>query len=183
MQNTLRKENIEQDSSGFVVDNDRKAVWCLRKIKHLKEKQAKNEELAESEIEDIQKEIDEVQNWLDEENNKLQNSINFFESILYSYALELRKEEPELKTHKLPFGKLQFRTQRPKWKYDNDKLLDFAEKSYRELIKVKKSVDKRKLKSQAKIAGGKVIIEKTGEVIEGVEVIERGEKFKVKTDV
>jgi hypothetical protein len=180
MQNTLRKENAEHESSGFVVDNDRKAVWCLRKIKHLKEKQAKNEKLAESEIEDIQKEIDEVQKWLDEENDKLQNSINFFEPTLYSYALELRKEDPELKTHKLPFGQLQFRKKRPKWKYDNEKLLEFVEKNYEELVKVRKNVDKRKLKSWVKIVGGKVIMEKTGEVIEGVEVEERPEKFNVK---
>jgi hypothetical protein len=183
MQNTLRKENIEQDSSGFVVDNDRKAVWCLRKIKHLKEKQAKNEELAESEIEDIQKEIDEVQNWLDEENNKLQNSIDFFESILYSYALELRKEDQELKTHKLPFGKLQFRSKRPKWNYDNVKLLDFITSNYGELVKVKESVDKRKLKQMTKVVGGKVVVKDTGEIVEGVEVVERDEEFQVKVDI
>jgi hypothetical protein len=103
-------------------------------------------------------------------------------SKLYLYAQRLRGENPDLKTHKLPFGQLQFRSQRPKWKYDNDKLLNFAEKNYKELIKVRKSVDKRKLKSQAKIVGGRVIIEKTGEVIEGVEVVERGEEFKVKTN-
>jgi hypothetical protein len=59
--------------------------------------------------------------------------------------------------------------------------MSFAEEKYKALIKVKRSVDKRKLKSQAKIIGGKVIIEKTGEIIEGVEVVERPEKFKVKT--
>lgn len=183
MQNTLRKENTEHESRGFVVDNDRKAVWCLRKIKHLKEKQAKNEELAESEIEDIQKEIDEVQKWLNEENDNLQNSIDFFESILYFYALELRKEDQELKTHKLPFGKLQFRSKRPKWNYDNVKLLDFITSNYRELVKVKESVDKRKLKQMTKVVGDKVIVKDTGEIVEGVKVVKRGEEFQVKVDV
>jgi len=183
MQNTLRKENTEQKSNGFVVDNDRKAVWCLRKIKHLKEKQVKNEELAKSEIDEIQKEIDEVQKWLDEENDKLQNSINFFESILYSYALELRKEDQELKTHKLPFGKLQFRSKRPKWNYDNAKLLDFITSNYRELVKVKESVDKRKLKQMTKVLGDKVVVKDTGEIVEGVEVVEREEEFQVKVDI
>jgi hypothetical protein len=177
------KKEIRNEDEGFVVDDDNKATWCLRKIRHFKSKQEKNRELAEKQINEIKKEIKEVEDWLDDENSKLDNSIEFMESKLYLYAKQLREEDPELKTHKLPFGQLQFRSQRPKWKYDNEKLLDFAEKNYRELVKVKKSVDKRKLKSQAKIAGGKVIIEKTGEVIEGVEVIERGEKFKVKTDV
>jgi len=182
MQNTLRKENTEQESRGFVVDNDRRAVWCLRKIKHLKQKQQKNEKLAEAEIEDIQKEIDEVQKWLDEENDNLQNSIDFFESILYSYALELRKEDPELKTHKLPFGQLQFRSKRPKWNYDNAKLLDFITSNYRELVKVKESVDKRKLKQVTEVVGDKVVLKETGEIVEGVEVVERDEEFQVKVD-
>jgi hypothetical protein len=180
MLNAEKKEIRNEE--GFIVDDDNKATWCLRKIKHFKSKQEKNKELAEEQISEIEKEIKEVKDWLEAENSKLDNSIVFMESKLYLYAQQLREENPDLKTHKLPFGQLQFRTQRPKWKYDNDKLLDFAEKNYQELIKVKKSVDKRKLKSQAKIVGGRVIIEKTGEVIEGIEVVERGEKFKVKTN-
>lgn len=179
MMNAEKKETRNDD--GFVVDDDNKATWCLRKIKHFKSKQEKNKEIAEKQIEEIEKEIREVEQCLEEENSKLNNSIEFMESKLYSYAQQLKEENPELKTHKLPFGQLQFRKQRPKWNYDNDKLLSFAEEKYEDLIKVKKSVDKRKLKSQAKIVDGKVIIEKTGEVIEGVEVVERPEKFKVKT--
>jgi len=181
MMNAEKKE-IKNNDEGFVVDDDNKATWCLRKIRHFKSKQEKNKDLAEKQIKEIEKEIREVEDWLDAENSKLENSIEFMESKLYLYAQQLREENPDLKTHKLPFGQLQFRTQRPKWKYDNEKLLDFAEKNYQDLIKTKKSVDKRKLKSQAKIVRGKVIIEKTGEVVEGVEVVERGEKFKVKTD-
>jgi len=176
------KKEIRNEDEGFVVDDDNKATWCLRKIRHFKSKQDKNKELAEEQISEIEKEIREVEEWLEAENSKLENSIEFMKSKLYSYAQQLREENPDLKTHKLPFGQLQFRTQRPKWNYDNDKLLDFAKKNYQELIKVKKSVDKRKLKSQAIIVDGRVIIEKTGEVIEGVEVVERGEKFKVKTN-
>jgi hypothetical protein len=176
------KKEIRNEDEGFVVDDDNKATWCLRKIKHFKSKQEKNKELAKEQISEIEKEIREVEEWLEAENSKLENSIEFMKSKLYLYAQQLREENPKLKTHKLPFGQLQFRTQRPKWKYDNDKLLDFAEKNYKELIKVKKSVDKRKLKSEAKIVGGRVIIEKTGEVVEGVEVVERGEKFKVKSN-
>jgi hypothetical protein len=176
------KKVIRNEDEGFVVDDDNKATWCLRKIKHFKSKQEKNKKLAKEQISEIEKEIREVEEWLEAENSKLENSIEFMKNKLYLYAQQLREDNPDLKTHKLPFGQLQFRTQRSKWNYDNDKLLDFAEKNYQELIKVKKSVDKRKLKSKAKIVGSRVIIEKTGEFIEGVEVVERGEKFKVKTN-
>jgi len=39
------------------------------------------------------------------------------------------------------------------------------------------------LKQKIKVVGDKAVVADTGEVIEGIKVIERGEKFKVKTDV
>jgi hypothetical protein len=33
------------------------------------------------------------------------------------------------------------------------------------------------------VVGGKVVVKETGEIVEGVEVVERDEKFQVKVDV
>jgi hypothetical protein len=68
-------------------------------------------------------------------------------------------------------------------KYDNSKLLDFITSNYRELVKVKESVDKRKLKQMTEVVGNKVVVKDTGEIVEGVEVLERNEEFQVKVDV
>jgi hypothetical protein len=176
-------ENQKKEEDYFVIDNDQKANWALRKIRHLKKKKNENEEFAKTEIEVIQKEIDEVNQWLETENSNLNNDIEYMEGMLRVYAEQLKTDDPKLKTHKLPFGQLQFRKQRDKWKYDNDKLLEFAEKSLEDIIKIKKQVDKRKLKKKIKIVGSKAVVADTGEVIEGIEIIQRGEKFKVKTDV
>jgi len=179
----LKPEVESQKEDYFVIDNDQKANWALRKIRHLKNKKDENEEFAETEIEAIQKEIDEVNSWLELENSSLSKDIEYLELKLKYYALDLKDDAPELKTHKLPFGQLQFRKQRKKWEYDNDKLLKFAEKNLKNAVKVKKRVDKRKLKQKIKVVGDKAVVSDTGEVIEGIKVIERGEKFKVKTDV
>lgn len=176
-------ENQKKKDDYFVIDNDQKANWALRKIRHLKNKKNKNEEFAKTEIKTIQKEIDEVNSWLESENSSLNNDIEYMEGLLRVYAEQLKADDPELKTHKLPFGQLQFRKQRKKWEYDNDKLLKFAEKNLKDAVKVKKRVDKRKLKRKIKVVGDKAVVADTGEVIEGIKVIERGEKFKVKTDV
>ncbi|WP_049773828.1 host-nuclease inhibitor Gam family protein [Halanaerobium hydrogeniformans] len=141
MNNNVKKlETNEQQekNEGFVVDNDNKAIWCLRKIRHFKSKQQKNKELAQKQIEEIEKEIRKVEEWLEGENSKLDNSIEFMKTKLFAYAQTLKEDNPELKTHKLPFGQLQFRKKRPKWKYDNDKLLEFAEKSLKDTVKIKK---------------------------------------------
>jgi DNA gyrase/topoisomerase IV subunit A len=176
----LKPEVKSQEEDYFVIDNDQKANWALRKIRHLKNK---NEEFAETEIEAIQKEIEKVNSWLESENSSLNNDIEYLEMKLKYYALDLKDDNPELKTHKLPFGQLQFRKQRKKWEYEDDKLLEFAEKNLKDAIKVKKRVDKRKLKQKIKVVGDKAVVADTGEVIDGIRVIERGEKFKVKTDV
>lgn len=177
--NQKSSSDTEEDNNEFVVDSDEKASWCLRKIRQIKEKQEKNEKLAQELISKLREEIKEIEKWRDEENDKLQNSIDFFESKLYNYALKLREDDPELKTYSLPFGKLKFRKQRPKWKYKDDKLLEFLEDNYPDLVRVKKKPDKRNLKKTAEVNGNKVVLPDTGEIIEGVKVVERSEKFKV----
>ena len=176
----LEVDNTSQnESEGFVVDNDKKATWCLRKIKHMTEKQSENEKLAKEQIAEIEEEIKEVRRWLEEENSRLDNNIGFMETKLENYAHRLREDDPDLKTHKLPFGSLKFRAQRPKWKYDDDKLLNFAEDAMADVIKIKKKVDKRKLKKRLEVVDGKAIIKDTGEIVEGIKVTDRPEKFKV----
>jgi hypothetical protein len=51
------------------------------------------------------------------------------------------------------------------------------------LVKVKESVDKRKLKQVTEVVGDKVVLKETGEIVEGVEVVERDEEFQVKVDI
>lgn len=176
-------KNQKKKDDYFVIDNDQKANWALRKIRHLKQKKRENKDFAQVETETIQKEIDEVNRWLESEKSSLDNDIEYMEGMLRVYAEQLKVDDPELKTHKLPFGQLQFRKQRDKWVYEDDKLLEFAEENMKDAVKIKKSVDKRKLKQKLKVVGDKAVVADTGEVIESVKVIKRGEKFKVKTDV
>ena len=178
-----KKLNQKQKKENFIIDNDSKANWALRKIRHMKEKQNKNKELAKSQIEKIQEEIDEIEHWLEKENEKIQNNIDFMKSKLKNYAYELKNENPDLKTHNLPFGALKFRKRRPKWNYEDDKLLQFAESNLEEVVKIKKKVDKRKLKKKAEVVGEKAVLEDTGEVINGIKVVQRPEKFKIDVDI
>lgn len=157
----------------FVVDNDHKANWALKKIRKLEEEKAKNKDFAEQEIAEIKE-------WLAAENKTLDNKIDFFEALLTEYALNLKEKDEEFKTKSLPAGKLQFRKQRAKWKYDQEQLLaSVKEMGLDELVKTKQSVNKRELKKKIEVKDGKAINAVTGEIIEGIQVINRGEKFKI----
>jgi len=168
-----------EKNNGFIVDDDSKATWCMRKIKHLKENKRENKELAEEQIAEIRKEIAEVESWLEDENGKLDDNIGFMENKLEHYARQLREDDPDLKTHKLPFGSIKFRSQRPKWNYDDEKLLEFVEESISEVVKVEKKVDKRELKKRLDVAGDRAVVKETGQIVEGIEIIERPEKLKI----
>ena len=171
-----QEEGQDQQDDNFVIDNDVKADWALQKIKDLKEKKQEKEELAEERIQMIE-------DWLQDETEKIDNSIEHFEAQLEEYAMQLKEQDEDLKTRKLPFGKLQFRKQRPSWNYKDDKLLESVkEAGLNNLIKTKERVKKRELKKKVEVVGNKVVNAETGEFIEGVEVKERGEKFKIKVN-
>ena len=170
MENLKGKEQEDK----FIIDDDNKADWALQKIKEHKETIKEKEQLAEQRI-------NQIETWLEEETEKIENEIENLRYMLYEYAEQLKEENPDLKTHSLPFGKLKFRKQRAKWRY-KDELLDYAEKNIPDVIKTKKQVNKRELKKKCEVVNGKVINKETGEVIEGVEIEERGEKFDIKVE-
>jgi hypothetical protein len=172
-------DELLREEEHFEIDNDNKACWALKKIKALKEEIEDKEQLAKEQIYQIE-------SWLDKEKEKRENQIEHFENMLKGYALQLKEEKPDLKTHSLPFGELKFRKQRPKWKYDNKQLLEAAKKNIPSAVRVKEKVYKNDLKKEIKEGSfeiteeGKIVNLETGEIIEGVEVQKRGEKFKVK---
>lgn len=170
----------EEEQERFVVDDDDKACWALQKIKELEDQVEEKEKLA-------QRQIDQVNNWLENETSSLEKKINNFNNMLFEYAQQLREEDPDLKTHSLPFGKLQFRKRRPKWQYE-DELLDTVKEKIPDAVRVKEDVDKRTLKKIIKDSGeykilddGRVVNTESGELVEGLKVVDRGESFKVKT--
>lgn len=111
----LEKENKVDEK--FVVDDDQKANWVLRKIVSLEEKKQANDELAKAEIEKIKE-------WLEQVNSGLDQDIEYFQSLLAQYAEAQRKLDPKFKSRKLPNGKFGFRKLPAKWQYDDKRLLD-----------------------------------------------------------
>ena len=169
-----RETGIERQD-GFIVDTEQKANWALRKIKQLQGKMNANADLAAEEIAKIE-------TWEKEVNESLQQSILFFNGLLEQYHRKVYGENPDIKTIKLPHGQLKMRAQQPEFIRDNDKLLAWLEskgtigKAY---IKIAKSPHWGELKERLRIAGDRMVDPETGEVVPGVEVVEREPKFSV----
>lgn len=163
----------ETNTESFQVTDDQQANWALRKIKQHQELQKENNLLAESEIEKINA-------WVESENDKAQQSIDYFQSLLSAYALKLREADPKFKSSKLPNGKIKFAKQQPKWNLKNEVVLkSLKEAGETDLIKVIESPRLADIKKAFVINGNEVINPDTGEIVEGIEIEHREDKFSV----
>jgi len=165
------KEQVNDEA--FEVVHDSQANWALRKIKEHQQEIKWNQKMAQYEIEKIEE-------WEEQVNQPLTRSIDYFQGLLAQYAMAKKEADPKFKSLKLPNGNLQFRKQQPKWSYD-DKTLVTSLKQLRldEYIKVEEKPVKKDIKKVLRVAGNKVVTE-NGEVVEGIEIEERGESFSVK---
>ena len=163
---TIESFGIPEDQEQrerFKIESKDQAAWALRKMSKIKAEIEENNKVAQAEIERITA-------WRDEENEKLQRSISFFEGLLHEYFMQLREDDPKLKTVKLPHGTLKMRKQQPQYEYDEAQLLPWAKENLPEAVIVKESVEKNHVKKY---------IQETGELVPGVTIIERPEKFSV----
>ena len=167
-------EKVVQADDRFIIDTDDKADWALRKIKEAENEIEKVEYFAESQIR-------QVENWKAKETDKHHESIDYFQSLLAEYLQNKRKEDPKLKSITLPTGNVGFRKRQPKWVYNDDVLLKALEnENMNDLIRVKKEVNKKAIKKEFKVVDGNVINPETGQVIEGIQIVEQGESLNVR---
>jgi len=167
-------EQEQVANEGFKVDDDQKANWALRKIKQMQEQIKENNDLADAEI-------DKIEFWRKTENEKAEADIEYFQSLLAEYAMHKREKDPKFKSLKLPNGRFGFRKRPAKWEYDEEKVLEHLKESeLTDFVRVKEEINKRDLRQFVEVAGDKVINPETGEIIEGIEIVEQGENFNVK---
>lgn len=175
---TIIDENLniqEEEKETWKVENDLSADWCLDKIREAKAEYARFEMVANAKIEQIQAA-------LLTQKNKMDNEVYFFESKLKKYfeTLENVKTTKTQATYSLPSGKLVLKQIGPEFTRDDVKLVEWLENNkLNQLVKIKKSPDWATLKKDVSIVNNKVVSTYTGEIVEGVNVIERDPEFKV----
>jgi phage host-nuclease inhibitor protein Gam len=163
----------EVNNESFTVEDEESANWVLRKIRTIQEKKQSNVSLAEAEVAKID-------TWLESVNGKADRDLEYFEGLVTTYAGNLRATDLKFKSLKLPNGKIGFRKQQPKWEYDNPKVIESLKNIHAEdLIRIKEEPDKTAIKKQFAVENGKVYCPLTGELIEGITVIELPDSFKI----
>lgn len=151
----------------FVVDTDAKAAWALQKIKEARADRDRWVSWYTQKIEEIKAQTD-----LDTMN---------LERMLAEYFQTVpHKKTKTQESYTLPDGKLVLKTQNPEFKRDDKTVIDWLKKQEDggRFIKTKEELNWDGLKKETAVFNGNVV-DVNGEIIPGITVIDRPEKFIV----
>jgi phage host-nuclease inhibitor protein Gam len=157
-------ERVESD--GFVIDTDAKAEWALKKIREARADRDKWVEWYTDKIAEIKAQTD-------------FDTMNLENMLAEYFATVPHKKTKTQESYKLPGGKLVLKTQNPEYNRDDARVIDWLKKNGQaQFVKVEEKLDWAALKGATAVFDGHIVTE-DGEIIDGVEVINRDAKFVV----
>lgn len=174
----------DQGPEIFEVHDLETAAEAQRRVAYFKRKQAEIDAVADKQIERLKMEIERLEHWQEEAKKEYVEREDFYKHRLERYMREeVRKmqengKKPK-KTIKLPYGIIKLVKQQPEYQRNENDLLEYAES--KGFVRVKKDVDWAAIKNKAKVFGDK-LIDADGELIPGVTVVDREDKFTVEVN-
>lgn len=150
--------------------------WAIRKISKAREDYATAEKLAQAQVERIQA-------WLDGKRREKEHTEQFFEGKLAEFYLPIYEaNKGRKKSFKLPCGAVQFRQQQPEYVRDDERLLAWLHGNGKgDYVVVKESVAWGELKKQLRQHNDRMVDLESGEIVDGILVVDKGLKVKVVT--
>lgn len=171
------KKCEETKKEAWKIENDEDADWWieakeeeLNEVRRLKKQLDSKIDFYMGKLEKVQEEENYI---IEKRNSKL---AEYFETIDFKDMKETKTQ----KKYRSPSGDLVLKIKSPQFKRDNRELAFWLESNEMdEYIETKKSPKWGDLKKATKVINGQVVVEDTGEIVEGVEAIERAPEFKV----
>ena len=163
MSEAMMENNVEET---FVIDTDAKAGWALDKIREARADRDMWVKWYEDKIAEIKAQTD-------------FNTMNLERMLAEYFASVPHKKTKTQESYALPGGKLVMKTQNPEFKRDKGKVIEWLKANHGgQFVKVTEDLDWDGLKKTVGVFGGNVVDE-NGEIVPGIEVIEREAKFIV----
>ena len=165
MSELIREEN-HKEPEGFVIDTDAKAQWALDKIHEARKDRDMWVKWYTDKIAEIKAQTD-------------FDTMNLERMLAEYFATVPHKKSKTQETYPLKGGKLILKTQNPEYKRDDKTVIDWLKKNnMTEFVKVKEELDWAGLKDKTAALDGNIVTE-DGEIVPGIEVVEREPKFMV----
>ena len=166
----------EQQSQRWRIADDGCADWALKKIKLEKDEHDRIVELAEQEIARLKEQIEKA-------DRRYEQNTGFLTTLLAEFfdTVPHKKTKTGTETYRLLNGQLVRKPAAVKMQPDDAKLVEWLKANGREdLIKVETKAAWGELKKQIAIVGTIAMIEATGEIVDGIELVEAPPAFSVK---
>ena len=163
--NTM-SELLKAETEGFVIDTDAKAEWALQKIREARTDRDRWVKWYKEKIDEITAQTD-------------FDTMNLERMLAEYFATVPHKVTKTQESYKLPGGKLVMKTQSPEFKRDDKAIIDWVKANgMPQFVKVKEELAWQELKDATAVFDGHIVTE-DGEIIPGVEVVNRDAKFIV----
>ena len=165
-----------QEKERWKIKTDKEAEWWIEKSEDKLVEVRRYKMSIENKIALLKEKLDAVNN---EEENIIQNRNFYLQEYFETIEdKQLKKTKTQAK-YRLPSAELVLKYPGPKFDRDDERLTKWLEDNRMdEFIEVKKSAKWGDLKKITQVVNGRVVTE-DGEIVEGVEVVERLPEFKV----
>lgn len=154
----------------YNITDDLGAEQALVNLKNFKEEKERLIDLCNKQIEVYKEKIEMYQADIEDVERELKQ-------VLKNYMATVEAKETKTQfSYQLPSGKLIFKKEKNDFVKCDETLLNTVDEKY---IKIKKSIDWAELKKTLEVSNGVAINKETGEIVEGVNVVEVAGEFKL----
>lgn len=169
----------------FAVTNLETAAEAQRRITYFNEQMEDIDKIVAQQIKPFLDKVEKIKEWGEQAKKEHEEKVSSYTTQLEFFMREEIKKQIESgkkpkKTISLPYGKISLKKQQPEFVKDEEKLLEYAKKVG--LFKSKETTDWATLKGKCEVSNGHLVDKETGEVIPGVTVTDRDDKFEIKLD-
>lgn len=166
----------EQQDQRWRIADDGCADWALKKIKLEKDEHDRIVELAELEISRLMQQIERADRRYEQNTSFLTSMLaKFFETVPH------KKTKAGTESYRLLNGQLVMKPAAYKMQPDDEKLVEWLRSNgHEDLIKVETKAMWGEIKKKIDMVGTTAMIAETGEIVEGIDVVEVPPAFSVK---
>lgn len=152
------------------IKNDDDAEWLIEKVNEDLIESARYKESLKNKIEALEKKLRKVE---EEEKLSIERRNSYLAEYFETIDEKFKKKTKTLEKYRLPSGEIVKKYPNPQFKRNNNKLLGWIKQNnLDDYVEIKESPKWNELKAITSVKNGQVVTE-DGEIVEGVEVIER----------
>ncbi len=180
----LNELEAQQIQEVFAVVDLESAAEAQRRIAYFEDKKAEIDAIIEKQIAPFLEKVEKIKMWGEESKKEyIEKQVHYSNHLEQYLRTEVAKQveagKKPKKTIKLPYGKISLKAQQPEFQKNDEELLQYAKGAG--YAKLNWSVEWSELKKACTVVDGK-LVDENGEIVPGVTVVDRAEKFDCKLE-